>query len=137
MVKMLKIHKIIAIVSFILLTTTQFAIPSVVYAYQCGRGENAVEVGFNIGCRGESYPRSPFNPVIDMAFALFRFLSLGVGLIVIGSIIVAGIQYSASRGNPQATQAAINRITNALAGLVLYMFIFAIANFLIPGGILI
>ncbi len=105
---------------------------------QCGKGEHVVKVSINIGCRGESYPGSnDVNPIIDMAFALFRFLSAGVGIVVIGSIILAGIQYSASRGNPQSTEASIKRVTNSVIALFLYLFIFAIANFLVPGGMFI
>ena len=102
---------------------------------QCGKGSKKVVIGFNIGCKGDSYPGEQLNPIVDMLFALFRFLSVGVGIVVIGSIIVAGIQYAMSRGNPQATQAAIKRIASSVGALILYIFIFAIANYLIPGGI--
>jgi hypothetical protein len=105
---------------------------------QCGKGEHTVTLSINIGCRGDAYPGpNDVNPIIDMAFALFRFLSLGVGVVVVGSIVVAGIQYTASRGNPQATEASIKRVTSSVLALILYMFIFAIANFLVPGGLLI
>lgn len=102
---------------------------------KCGSPENrAVDVSFDFGCLGPVYGKE-LNPIVDMAFALFRFLSAGVGLLVIGSVIFAGIQYSASRGNPQATGAAIKRITNAIIGLLIYIFMFAILNFIIPGGL--
>jgi hypothetical protein len=112
-------------------------LPSTPGKDQCGKGSRKVEVGFNIGCRGEEYPRDQLNPIVDMAFAIFRVLAAGVGLVVTGSIIVAGIQYSASRGNPQATQAAIARVTNSVVALLIYIFMFAIANFLVPGGMFI
>lgn len=102
--------------------------------YQCGKGRKAVKVGFNFGCRGEDYPEDNLNPIVDIALAIFRFLSVGVGIVVIGSIVVAGIQYSASRGNPQSTQAAINRVGSSFIALLIYLFSFAIANFLVPGG---
>ena len=102
---------------------------------QCGKGEKTVITGFNFGCRGNNYKGLQLNPIIDILFAIFRFLSAGVGLIAIGSVIVAGIQYSTARDNPQATQNAIKRMTNTIIGLLLYLFIFAIANFLIPGGL--
>lgn len=107
--------------------------------YQCGTGENTVKTGLNLGCKGAAIEASggEINPVLDMAFAFFRFLSAGVGLLVIGSIIYAGIQYSASRGNPQATEAAIKRVTSSLGALVLYIFLFALANYLVPGGMFI
>lgn len=104
----------------------------------CGRGDgNEVKVAFDFGCIGgdrSKYTGDTLNPIIDIAFALFRFLSAGVGLVVIGSIIIAGIQYTASRGEPQATGAAIHRVTNSLIALLIFIFMFAIANFLVPGG---
>lgn len=104
--------------------------------YQCGTGEDAVQTGVNLGCKGAEIEASggQMNPVIDMLFALFRFLSAGVGLVIIGSIIVAGIQYTTSRGAPQATEAAIKRVTNSVIALLFYLLIFAIANYLVPGG---
>jgi hypothetical protein len=105
--------------------------------YQCGRGPDAVSTAINLGCRGEDYPGTdPVNPIVDMAFAFMRLLSALVGLVIVGSIIWAGIQYSASRGNPQTTEAALKRITNTVIALLMYIFLFALANFLVPGGML-
>ncbi len=101
----------------------------------CGNGTKQVRISFDIGCLGNSYDGEALNPVLDMLFALLRFVSAGVGLVVIGSIIWAGIQYSTSRGNPQSTEASIKRVTNAVIALLLYIFSFAILNFLVPGGL--
>ncbi len=101
----------------------------------CGKGTKQVRISFDIGCLGNAYEGDELNPVLDMLFALLRFVSAGVGLIVIGSIIWAGIQYSTSRGNPQSTEASIKRVTNSVIALLLYIFSFAILNFLVPGGL--
>jgi hypothetical protein len=110
--------------------TTLSAAPQPKAKHPCGGGDKAVEVSIDFGCRGVG------NPVADMAFAIIRFLSQGVGLVIIGSIIVGGIQYSASRGEPQATAAAIKRIQSTLMALLLYIFGYAILNYLIPGQFL-
>lgn len=106
--------------------------------HQCGRGDgNEVKVAFDFGCIGgdpNKFDGATLNPIVDIAFAIFRFLSAGAGIVVIGSIVLAGIQYSASKGDPQATGAAIKRISNSLIGLLIYLLMFAIANFLVPGG---
>ncbi len=105
---------------------------------QCGKGDHTVTLSIDIGCRGDSFPGTgQVNPIVDMMFAFFRFLSAGAGIVIIGSIVVAGIQYTTSRGNPQATEASIKRVTSSVIALLLYLFIFAIANYLIPGGMLI
>lgn len=96
----------------------------------CGAGDNKVKTTIDIGCKGLG------NPILDALFAIIRFLTLGAGLIMIGSMIVAGIQYSTSRGDPQATAAAIKRITATFIALLLFLFIYAISNWLVPAGIL-
>lgn len=98
-------------------------------AEQCGNNP-AVGISIKLGCRGQG------NPIADMAFAVIRVLSAGVGLVVVGSIVVGGIQYSASRGDPQATATAINRIRSSFYALLIYIFGFALLNYIIPGAVL-
>jgi hypothetical protein len=51
------------------------------------------------------------------------------------SLIMGGVQYSSSNGDPQKITAAKNRISTTIIALVAYMFLFAFLQFLIPGGI--
>jgi hypothetical protein len=106
--------------------------------YYCGKkspNEGWVRISFDVGCLGVNYEGPTFNPILDMFLALLRFISAGVGLVVIASIIYAGIQYSASKGNPQQSEAAIKRVANSVIALLLYVFAFALLNFLVPGGL--
>lgn len=98
----------------------------------CGDGESKVKISFDIGCKGEGGGIE--NPITDAAFAIIRFLTVGVGLIIVGSLIVAGIQYTTSRGDPQATAAAISRIKSNITAFLIYVFSFALLNYLIPRG---
>jgi hypothetical protein len=59
-----------------------------------------------------------------------------VGITIILMLIVAGIQYITSAGDPTAVKSAKNRVVNAITALVLYLMMFAILSFLVPGGIL-
>ncbi len=93
-----------------------------------GNGDKSVKISLNIGCSGNG------NPIIDAMFAILRFLSVGVGIVAVTMMIVAGIQYTASQGNPNATAAALKRIRNVIIALLLYFFIYALMNWLIPGG---
>lgn len=97
----------------------------------CGSGSTNVILGINIGC---SHKNS--NPIYDYLAAIIKFLSGIVGLGVVLMLIIGGIQYMTSSGNPQAVAAAKKRIGNALLGLVLFLLMFGILNFIIPGGIL-
>lgn len=64
-----------------------------------------------------------------------RLLSALVGIAVTISIIYGGIEYSSSGGDPQKAAAGKSRIVNALIALLAYLFLGAILNFIIPGGI--
>ena len=94
----------------------------------CGEGGNAVETSIDLGCTGQG------NPILDMLFAAIRFLSAGVGIVVVFSTILAGIQYTTSRDNPESTQKAKGRLISNVVALVVFVFAYSILNFLIPGG---
>ena len=72
----------------------------------------------------------------DLAVEVIRFLSIGVGIAVVAGIATGGVVYSTSQGNPAGTQKGITIITNSIVGLLMYLFLFAIMQFLIPGGVL-
>ncbi len=96
----------------------------------CGGGDQSVEFNIDIGCKGQG------NPILDILFAAIKFLSYLVGLVLVGSMIVTGIQYSASRGNPDATAKMILRILHIAGAILLYVFAFAILNYVVPGALL-
>ncbi len=112
--------------------------------YACGTGEDRVVTSIDFGCRGtdclnnnragDSFCVGNHSGIIDLMFAIIRFLSAGVGIVVIASIIFAGIQYTTSRGDPNAAAAAMKRIQNTALALALYIFGYAILNYLIPEG---
>jgi Type IV secretion system pilin len=95
-----------------------------------GPTHDPVKTSINIGCEGKG------NPIMDALFAVIRFLSAGVGLVVIASIIFGGIQYTSSRGDPQATAKAIERIRSSVIALIIFIFAYALLGYLIPAGVL-
>ena len=66
---------------------------------------------------------------------LIKFVTIGVGVIVVIVIIIGGIQYATSGGNPQATANARKKIFNAILALVVFALLYALLNWLVPGGI--
>jgi hypothetical protein len=96
----------------------------------CGSGPTATAISVNIGCKGQG------NAMTDAVFAIIRFLSTGVGLVIVASTVWAGVQYSLARDDPQQVSAAKARITSNLEALLIYIFAYAILNYLIPGQFL-
>ena len=75
------------------------------------------------------------NPVFIWALAILKFLAAGVGIGVTAGIVYGGILYGSSQGNPGQIKKAISIIVSAVTGLVLFIMMSAIVNFIIPGGI--
>jgi hypothetical protein len=73
--------------------------------------------------------------IYDYVDPFIDFLSALVGVAVVASIVIGGIQYSSSAGDPSKASAAKNRIRNAIIALVTFLLLYAILNFLIPGGL--
>lgn len=68
------------------------------------------------------------NPLINLFSAL-------VGVIIVIALIMAGIQYSMSAGDPSKASAAKAHIRNAIIALVAFFLLYALINFLVPGGV--
>lgn len=56
-----------------------------------------------------------------------------IGLFVVISLVVAGIQYASSGGEPANIAKAKERIFNAVIGLLLYIMLAAIIRYIVPG----
>lgn len=68
------------------------------------------------------------NPLIDLLSAAF-------GLIAVISLIMGGIEYSSSEGDPQKSSKAKNRIAKTIVAIVAYFFLYAFLQFIVPGGV--
>jgi len=62
-------------------------------------------------------------------------LSGAVGIVVVIMIVWGGMQYTSARDNPQQAAAAKEHIRNALFALVIYIFMVAFLNWIVPGGV--
>lgn len=98
--------------------------------HTCGGDNDPIETSIDFGCEAKG------NAILDLLFAVIRFLSYGAGLAIVGSLIYAGIHYSASKGDPQAVSLAKSRIQNVMIALFVFIFAYAILNYLIPEQLL-
>lgn len=76
-----------------------------------------------------------FNYIYSDLTTGLTFLAAGVGLVATIMLVVGGIQYITSNGNPQAVTAAKKKIGDVVLGLVAFAFLYAFLQWLIPGGI--
>jgi hypothetical protein len=68
------------------------------------------------------------NPTINL-------LSIAFGVIAVISLVMGGIQYAASTGDPQKVTLAKRRIYSTVIAVIAYIFLFSFLQFLVPGGI--
>lgn len=102
----------------------QAFLPVVAYA-----GSQQVEVCVGDKCDKANYFVEEYlNPIVYVLTAL-------VGITAVISIVFAGIQYSSSADDPGTVTKAKQRIFNVVLGLVAYIFLLALLNYLIPGGV--
>jgi hypothetical protein len=112
-----------------------------------------------VNCAANAKPADPTKPCIGAAPAkatdpalqkkctdcglvdkyvvpVINFLAAMVGLIVTISIVIGGIQYSASGDDPQKVAAAKHRIINAILALGGFLFLWSFLQWVVPGGFL-
>lgn len=84
--------------------------------------------GLNVDCSNNK------NPI----YALLQFfINWGIrllGVLAVLAVVVSGIQYIVSQGNPEGVKGAKTRLTNAIIGLILLSLMFLILRFLGVAG---
>ncbi len=87
-----------------------------------------------IDCKAKTLNKSNCG-IVGYLVTFINVLSALVGIVVVGSIIIAGIQFSAAGNDPQKVESARNRIVNSLLALLVFIFMFAFLQWVVPGGI--
>ena len=136
--------KIVVTAISLLLLSTATAASSLAVAgaagYTCGKDSSnqpiPTSIDFTMGgafsklCDGDG--ASPINALLLWAISI---MSIGVGIAVVIGIILGGIAYAMSDGDAGKAKEGQEMIGNAIIGLFLFIFLYAGANFLIPGGL--
>lgn len=73
--------------------------------------------------------------VEDYLNPFIRLMTALVGVVIVLSVVIAGIQYSSAGGDPSGVAAAKKRIVAAVVALIAYVFTFGFLQWLVPGGI--
>lgn len=70
----------------------------------------------------------------ELLFLILKILVYGLGAAATVGVVVAGIQYMTARDNESQVAAAKTRLLNIVIGLVAWAVMWAVMNWLIPGG---
>lgn len=105
------------------LTTLYFTVPA--FAATC----NGVTTSIDYGCDAST------DAISAISLVIINFMAVGVGIAVVGGIVWGALRYSSADGNAARSQEGIKSITNSVLGLILFIFMYAILSFLVPGGV--
>ena len=78
---------------------------------------------------------NPELSITQVIVMVINFLAIGVGIAVVGGIVWGSLWYTTANGNAGQAQQGISIIVNSVIGLVLFLFMWALINFLVPGGL--
>ncbi|MBQ1528126.1 hypothetical protein IIZ77_00575 [Candidatus Saccharibacteria bacterium] len=95
------------------------------FAAQCGGIETAL-----ISCSDTE------NGIWAIVGVVLDIMMIGVGAAAVIGIIISGIQYMTSSGDPGAMTKAKNRLTQVIIGILAFGLMWVFLQWLIPGGIL-
>lgn len=74
--------------------------------------------------------------VWSILLTLINILIAGVGVAALGGIIYGAVLYASAGGNPDQVKKARGIFTNVVIGVVAFAAMWALLNFIIPGGVL-
>lgn len=90
---------------------------------------NGVETSIDFECN--THQTDSISAII---MYVINFMAIGVGIAVVAGIVWGGLTYARAGGDSSVTKQGMDMIRNAIIGLVLFIFMYAAADFLIPGG---
>lgn len=113
-------------VSFFTPTPTTYA------ASKCGGVETSI-----IKCDQENSEKGGLedNGVWGLLLLVVNIMTAGVGIVAVGGIVYGSILYASAGGNTEQVKKAIVTIRNVVIGLIAFVAMYAILQFLIPGGV--
>lgn len=72
--------------------------------------------------------------VLNVLGLTVKIFTVAVGVLAVVGIIIAGVQYLTARDSEEQVRKAKKRLVQVIIGIIAYVLLFGIANFLIPGG---
>ena len=78
----------------------------------------------------------PDTDIAGLLNIVLVVLTTGVGIAATVAFVAAGIMYSTAAGNAAQVQKAKTMIFNTVIGIIAYVFMWTILEWLIPGGVL-
>lgn len=88
-------------------------------------------------CADKSAPKQDVQDsgIWGLLLMVINIMTAGVGILAIAGVVWGSIQYTSAGGSAEQIKKAKDTITNVVIGIVAYALMYALLNFLIPGGL--
>lgn len=120
--------RIITLAAVFALGGLLFAGPAV--AAECGSVQTSI-----INCEQDGGSTPQETGVWGILLLVINILTAGVGVVAVGGIVYASILYISAGGSGEQTKKALGIIANVVIGVLAYALMYAVLNFLVPGGL--
>jgi hypothetical protein len=98
-------------------------------------GSSVEPTPVNTDCNGDDLDRDNCQ-IINWLVIGINFLSAIAGVVIVASIMISGFQYMTAQDNAGQIEKAKSRIIITLLALAVFIFMYALLNYLVPGGVL-
>ncbi len=97
---------------------------------KCGDAETSI-----INCEDPGNDKDIKKSAIwQLLILVINILTGGVAIAALGGLVYASILYTSSGGNPETRKKSLGIITNVVIGIISFALMWALLNFIIPGG---
>lgn len=116
----------------LLIPVIAVATPAPTYAAECGNVETSI-----ISCdQNKEDPKTVQETGIwGLLLMTINIMIAGVGVLAVAGFLYGGYLYITSGGSPEQVKKARVVFTNVVIGIVAFGGMYALLNFIIPGGI--
>lgn len=72
--------------------------------------------------------------IMEILFLVLKVLIYGLGAAATVGVVIAGVQYMTARDNEAQVAAAKKRLLEVVIGLVAWVLVWPVMNWMVPGG---
>ena len=119
-------HIILGLLSTLSIVGACLALPVTAQAAKCGDVETSV---IDYGSRTGK------DAIVELIRIVVRIMTAGIGILAVGAVVFGAVLYTSSGATPDNVKRAKNIWMNTVIGLLLFAFMAALMNFLVPGGV--
>lgn len=122
----------ILVIGLPVMLCVQAALPGAAYASETCGGAHTSYISCNAPKKSDTIEGSSFWWLIQYVLGIAVSL---VGIVAVAGIVWGSILYASAQGNEQQVERAKTIIRDVVIGLVLFILMYAILQYLLPGGI--